>query len=174
MTCPEYQKKLENELVKEFLKTFYEKIGYYPIVITDQKPNINTPKSISLQELEKHFDPFLPIIYGKKHKLSSKNRSRSLCELRYIFSQLARSMHYRLSEIGTHLGKRDHTTIMNGLTMFKSLYETDERFKQKYHEIINHIIKNYEPSTVDYINQAQDQPQSNLFLGLLQGENTAK
>ena len=174
MTPPEYQKKLENELVRDFLKTFYEKIGYYPIVITDEKPNINRPKTISLQELEKHFDPFLPTIYGKKHKLGSKNRSRPLPELRYIFAQIARSMHYSLKEIGHQLGKRDHTTILHGLSTFKSLYETDERFKQKYHDIINHIIRNYEPSTVDYINQAQDQPQSNLFLGLLQGKNTTK
>jgi hypothetical protein len=51
------------------------------------------------------------------------------------------------------------------------LYETDDRFRNRYYDIINAIKKDYESSTMDYLDKAQDQPQSNLFFGLLQGED---
>jgi hypothetical protein len=163
----DYQKKVENDLVKEFLTSFHEKIGYYPVVIMNEKSNINHSKTISLEELEKYFEPYLPTIYGKKQNLASRNRHRPLTELRFIFSQLARSLRYSLKEIAIHLGKRDHSTIVHALSAFKNFYETDEIFKKRYHQIVNDIKKNYEPSTLEYIDQTQDQSQSNLFFGLL-------
>jgi hypothetical protein len=173
MSPEEYQKKVENQLVKEFLQTFYEKVGYYPVVIIKEKSNIDNTKTLTLDELASYFTPFLPTIYGRKHALGSHSRSRPLPELRFIFCHIARSMRYNLKEIGQYLGGRDHTTVLHGLATFKNLYETDEIFKKRYHDIINAIKKEYESSIVDYINQTQDKPQSNLFLGLLQGKDPA-
>jgi hypothetical protein len=173
MSTEEDQKKLEKRLVKEFLQTFHEQIGYYPVVIIKEKANVDKSKTLTLSQLESYFTPYLPVIYGKKQELSSSSRFRSLTELRFIFCQIARSMRYSLKEIGQYLGGRDHTTVLHGLTTFKNLYETEEIFKKRYHDIINDIKKEHESSTMDYINQTQDKPQSNLFLGLLQGENPA-
>jgi len=174
MTPDEYQKKLENELVREFLNNFYEKAGYYPIVIINEKANIDQSKTMSLIELEGYFERYLPVIYGKKQRLGTKNRSRPLPELRFIFCQIARSMRYNLKEIGQHLGGRDHSTVLHGLTAFRNLYETDEKFKDLYHKIINNIKQNYESSVMDYIDQTQNQPQPNLFFGLLQRKDSTK
>ena len=167
MIPKEYQKKMENELVNKFLKTFHEKVGYYPIIIINEKANIDQSKTMSLIELEGYFEQYLPTIYGKKQRLGAKSRSRPLVELRFVFCQIARSMQYNLKEIGQHLGGRDHTTVLHGLTTFKNLYETDERFKELYHNIINNIKKYYESSAMDYLDQTQDKPQSNIFFRLL-------
>lgn len=80
-------------------------------------------------------------------------------------------MHYGLKSMGNHL-KRDHTTVIHNIDVFKNLYETDPRFVQKYLRIINQIKKDYEPPTVDDANKAQDQSQSNILSRLLQGENS--
>ena len=174
MTPDEYQKKVETDIVKNFLKTFYEKVGYYPIVIINEKSGVDESKTISLLELETYFEPYLPIIYGKKQKLGSKSRSRPLPELRFIFCHIARAMRYSLKQIGQHLGGRDHTTVIHGLTTFNNLYQTDDRFKELYHKIINNIKNKYESSVMDYIDKAQDKSQSNIFFGLLQRENTTQ
>lgn len=154
MDSEQYKKKLEQELIKEFTEKFYEKIGYYPKVITDIKkqPGI---KILTLNELEQYFIPYTPHVFGKKTSLSSKNRTRPLVELRFIFFFIARQMRYGLLEIGQYLGKLDHTTVIHGIKTFKNLYETDLRFKEKYNNIIKHIKLDYEPSAVDYLDQME-------------------
>lgn len=171
MTTTEYKKKIEDELVKNFLNEFYEKVGYYPTVIINRQVKTKGSKLLTLSELETYFEPYLPTIFGKKMKLTAKSRSRPLPELRFIFFFIARTLRYGLLEIGQHVGKRDHTTVIHGLTTFKNLYETDDGFRNRYYDIINAIKKDYESSTLDYLDKTQDQPQPNLFFGLLQGEN---
>lgn len=173
MTTEDYKKKMENELVKAFIENFHEKIGYYPTVITDRNVKTNGNKVLTLSELETYFDRHLPTMYGKKVALSAKNRSRPMPELRFIFFFIARSMRYNLIEIGRYLGKRDHTTVIHGINTFRNLYETDERFKSKYYDIINDIKQDYESPIMDHLDKAEDQPQPNLFFGLLQGEDPA-
>jgi hypothetical protein len=173
MTSEQYKKKVENDLVRDFLNTFYEKVGYYPIVIINKKQNCDESKMMSFIELESYFEPYLPTIYGKRQSLSTKNRFRSITELRFIFCHIARSMNYTLKQIGQHLGNRDHTTVIHGLTAFKNLYETDERFKQLYHKIINAIKNKYESSIMDHTYQTQNQSQPDIFSGLLSREDTA-
>ena len=174
MTSNENELEIEDELVKDFLKTFYKKLGYYPIVVTKNKRTQETPpKALSLEELESYFEPHLPTIYGKKQELKTRCRYRPLPELRFIFSQIARTMRYNLREIGTYLGGRDHTTIVHGLQTFRNLYETDERFKERYHQIVNEIRKRHESSIVDNPDQEQDQSKSDLLFRLLQGTNPA-
>ena len=173
MTTTDYRRKTEQTLIKEFLDTFYNKMGYYPTVITNT--NIETKDGLtilSLNELEKYFKPLLPTLFQRNVTLQSKDRSRSLVELRFIFFFIARTMRYNLIDIGRFCGGRDHTTVIHGLRTFKNLYETDENFRGRYYTIINNIKKDYEPPTLDNFNKTKDQSQSNLFSGLLQGEDT--
>lgn len=174
MTSKTYQEKVEKQLVKDFLNTFYEKVGYYPIVIVNNKEKNDKYKTMSLIELETYFDPYLPTIYGKKQKLGTTNRSRPLPELRFIFCHIARSMRYTLKEIGQYLNGRDHSTVMHGLTAFENLYQTDERFKTLYYQIINTIKSKYESSVMDYLDQTQNKSQSDIFSGLLSREDTTQ
>ena len=154
MTILDYRRKTEQKLIKEFLDTFYEKVGYYPTVVTNT--NIETKDGLtilSLNELEEYFEPLLPTIYQKKTSLNSKDRSRSLVELRFIFFFIARTMRYNLKDIGRFCGGRDHTTVIHGLRTFKNLYETDENFRNRYYFIINNIKKAYEPQTLEYFDK---------------------
>jgi hypothetical protein len=154
MDTTDYKKKVEQQLIKEFLDKFYEKVGYYPTVLTDTRES-DSIKILTLNELEDYFTPFLPTIFGKKVTLSNKNRTRFLVELRFIFFFIARQMRYTLKEIGQHVGKRDHTTVLHGLSTFVNLYETDARFKMTYNAIIHNIKRDYEPSTLEYLNQME-------------------
>ena len=146
-----YKRKLEKKLIENFMKTFYEKIGYYPKVIIPGSNVINDEglKILTLNELQEYFDPFLPKMRNNHSmNLFSKCRKRKLVEVRFIFYYIARSMKYTLTEIGQYAG-RDHTTIMHGLQMFVTLYKQDDIFKSIYHEIINFIKKDeYEPSAM--------------------------
>lgn len=172
MNSTEEKKILEQQLIKEFMENFYEKIGYRPVVILENGRNNNGIILLTLRELETYFTPYLPTLYNKKLNLAAKNRIQSLVELRSIYMFIARSMHYTLKEIGTYLGGRDHTTVLHNLNIFKNLYETDESFRSKYFTIVNNIKKDYEPSTMDDINKVQSESQSDLLSGLLQGENS--
>lgn len=154
MDTADYKKKLEHQLIKEFLDKFYEKVGYYPTVITNTKDGEGI-KILSLSQLETYFEEFIPTIYGKKPSLSTKHRARPIVELRFTFFFIARQMRYTLSEIGQYVGKRDHTTVIHGLRTFKNLYETDVKFKSRYNTIINKIKTDYEPSTLEYLNQME-------------------
>jgi hypothetical protein len=173
MTPTDYKKKMEKQLIKDFQESFYEKIGYRPTVITERSITNEGLIVLTLNELEEYFIPYLPMILGKKHNLGSKDRTRELVELRCIFFFIGRSMHYGLKAMGTYLGGRDHTTVIHNIDVFKNLYETDPRFRQKYLHIINQIKKDYEPPTVDDTDKAQDQSQSDILSGLLQGEDSA-
>lgn len=147
-----YTRKLEKKLIDDFMKTFYEKLGYYPKVITPGSlvKNKEGLKILTFKQLEEYFEPYLPKMRNNHlMKLMSKNRTRRLAELRYMFFYIARSMKYSLTEIGQYVGKH-HTTIIHGLDMFVTLYKQDDVFKNLYHDIVNNIKKdNYEPSAVD-------------------------
>lgn len=164
-----YASKLERKLVEEFKEKFLTKLGYEPIVIT--KPATKTDTSVprvSLEELEEVFEPHLPIKRGKKISIRDNARYRELVELRQIFCILAREMKYTLVSIGQYLGRRDHTTIIHNLNMFKNLIEVDENVKKKYLLIIHDLKKKYdEPSVMDYINKTQFKSESDLPFELL-------
>ena len=156
MNTTKNKKIIEQELINEFIQNFYEKIGYYPIVILKNGKSSNELGAITLNHLETYFETSLPTLYNEKLNLSDKNRTRAIVELRCIFSFIARSMGYTYKEIGFYLGGRDHTTAIYSVKTFKNLYETDECFRSKYFTIINNINNNYEPSTVDDIDKAQN------------------
>jgi hypothetical protein len=173
MNPADYKKKVENELINEFLVNFYEKVGYYPTVVTNNRITNEGVIVLTLSELENYFTPYLPSLFGKKLTLSSRSRMRSIVELRCIFFFIARTMRYNLKTLGLYLGGRDHTTVIHGITTFSNLYDTDAMFREKYYFIINQIKKDYESPTMDDIDQASDKSQSDLLFRLLQGENPA-
>ena len=172
MTEEEYKKKIENQLIEEFVNKFYEKVGYKPTVLTDIMNNACGPPPMTLAKLASYFDEELPVIHGKTIKLTSKSRYRTLVELRCIFCHIARYMGYTFSAIAHYLF-RDHTTIIHNVNTFNNLYDTDNLFKRKYFTILNKMRNNYEPPVMDDADKAQDQSQSNIFLGLLQREDPA-
>lgn len=151
--------KLEKKLISEFKELFYEKLGYYPLVLTSPNNQGDGYLPImSLEDLKKMFDPFLPIKFKKKIPLESKIRDRTIVELRSIFCHMARTMRYNLSTIGSFLGNRNHATIIYNVKAFNDLVETNESFRLKYFTILNYIREHYESPIMDNINQAQRQP----------------
>ena len=155
MNPTEYKKKVEHDLITEFVNRFYDKVGYYPTVITNHRITDDGIVTLTLPELEKYFEPYLPTIFNKKSTLGTKDRSRGIVELRCIFFFIARSMRYGLKHLGTYMGGRDHTTVIHGVNTFRNLYETDPLFRDKYYLIINQIKKDYEPSTLGTIDQME-------------------
>jgi hypothetical protein len=151
----DYKKKLENQLIKEFLDKFYEKVGYYPTVVTNNKITDDGVIVLTLTELEKYFEPYLQTRSGRSMRLGSKDRTRYLVELRCIFFFIGRSMRYGLKQLGVYMGDRDHTTVMHGVSTFRDLYDTDPAFRSKYYTIINEIKKDYEPSTMEPTDQVE-------------------
>ena len=147
---------LEKKLISEFKDLFYEKMGYYPIVLTTSK--VQGTKLIplmSLESLRKMFDSFLPTKFNKVIPLESKLRDRNIVELRSMFCYMARTMRYNLSTIGEFLGSRDHTTVIYNLKIFNDLVETNESFRLKYFTILKYIREQHESPVMDHINQTQ-------------------
>jgi chromosomal replication initiator protein len=118
---------------------------------------------MTLEQLFKYFDPFLPTHFGKRLTLPSKSRKREVVELRMMFCFLARSMKYKLGTIGELLGARDHTTVIHNVSTFLNLMETDEQFRSKFQVILNHIKQSHESPDLDESNTSQRLPQPALF-----------
>jgi hypothetical protein len=170
----EYRKKLEEKLIQKFKEEFHEKLGYYPVVVTNMQFIEEEPedKSLPLAVLKGYFEPFLPTRYHKKHSLGSKFRYRELTDLRNIYCYLARNMGYSLNEIAKSLNNRDHTTVINCIRKFKDLINTDPEFKNKYIKVINHIknVDNESPALANKL-EVPDQPQPDVHTGLLPFED---
>lgn len=168
MDRQEDKKKMEKELIDNFLESFYQKLGYYPVVITNdnQVQTKDSSNIMSLKDLASYFEPFLVEVDGEKLPLNSKNRKRNVVELRFIFCHMARTMRYSLNNIGDFLD-RDHSTIMYGLECFDALMHTDSDFKKKFIKISNHIKKNNESQALEYIDKVEYKPEPSLLAGLL-------
>jgi hypothetical protein len=152
MTPNEYKRRLENELINDFVRKFTEKVGYSPIVITDKGSSETDYNLLTLSELEECFQPFLPVIRERVQKLKPKCRYREIMELRHIFCFVAKLMKHTYTDIGRYLN-RDHTTVINSIKTFRNLYQTEEGFKMKYLRIINHIKKKYESSALENLDK---------------------
>jgi hypothetical protein len=159
MDSKSYAAKLEKKLITEFKSTFFNKLGYYPTVITQIYTSENAEIPImSLEMLEHCLEPFMPVYFDKRTYLQSKSRNRPLVELRNIFCLLARQMGYSLTVIGKFL-KKDHTTVIHAITACKNLLETCEPFQHKYTSILKTLKSNYEPPIMDNIDQVQCEPE---------------
>lgn len=164
MDSKSYALQLEKKLIEQFRENFYQKIGYYPMVVTQvQVDSTYSLPIMNLQTLQDMFESFLPIRYERKLTLKSKCRYRELVELRNIYCFLARTMGYSLASVGESLGNRDHTTVIHNVSCFKNLMETDDTFRQKYLRILTYIKQQYEPSVMEESDQEQCEPQPALL-----------
>ena len=157
-----YAAKLERKLIDQFKMSFYEKMGYYPVVLT----KITTGKQgflriLPLEELDEFFVPYLPERFGRIIPIKSKLRYREIVTLRQIFCAIARQMGYSFKSIGEHLGGRDHTTAIHNINAFNNLLETEESYREKYLHILHDIKNAYpdEPPTLDDFDQVLNQPE---------------
>jgi len=159
-----YAVKLERRLIEEFKQKFEEKLGYVPIVVTKISSHGGTDLPImSLDQLSRYFEQFLPVAFGDPISLKSHSRKRELVELRNIFCAIARMMRFTCVSIGDYLGGRDHTTVLHNVSTFNNLVETSESFRERYYQILNHIKKSYESSALVEFDQTQCEPQLALF-----------
>lgn len=154
-----YAVQLEKKLIDEFKQKFYEKLGYEPVVFTQVETSPYAIPMMSLQQLAEYFEPFLPYLYDKKLTLFCKSRKREVVELRMMYCFLARMMKYKLETVGQILGGRDHTTVMHNVTSFTNLMETNDQFRVKFFEILNHIKENHESPNMDQLDQTQHKPE---------------
>lgn len=155
--------KRQKELISEFMEKFREEIGYYPtVVINEDIINRDFLHRLPLDVLEKQFDDFLPTIYGKTVTITCKKRIRPIVEIRCYFSFIARTMGYSLTDIGKYI-KKDHTTIMHHIRMFNILYETQEKFRDKYIKIVNKIKALYELSAMVHASKVENKSKPNLL-----------
>lgn len=167
MDSSKYANHLEKKLIEQFKITFFEKMGYYPTILTKVRVDGDVYMPLMpLATLEKYFEPFLPSPYGFVLPLSARCRCKELVELRVIYSYLARLMKYSLNSIGNSLGNRDHTTIMNCITNFNNFIKTDEAFRQKYLFILSHINQQHESSIMANLDQVQHESEPAVLSGL--------
>jgi len=164
---------LEKDLILDFKKTFYKKIGYIPTIVTQRKFT-NNPL-MTLDELEACFKDLLPKRYGKRLTLKGKCRYREIVNLRVVFAYMARMMDYKIVSIAKYLGGRDHTSVLHYIKNFYNLTTTDPSFRKYYANIYLHIKTHYEPndelSAVVYFNKIQPQPESDIFSRFMQAKN---
>ncbi len=173
MDCKNYAMKLEKKLIDEFKENFFEKVGYYPTVLTRVQidGDVYVPV-LPLSRLKDYFDPFLPEPFGFKLMLDARSRVRELVELRNIYCHIARLMGYSFSTIAKSLGK-DHTTIIHNVESFRDLLDTDDAFRQKYSTILSHIKQQYESSVMANIDQVQHESEPAVLSGLLPVQDQA-
>jgi chromosomal replication initiation ATPase DnaA len=155
MNTTQYRRKLENQLVTEFIQKFIEKIGYAPTVITDQNVNGKNFKKIPLDELEEIFKEFLPCVNGNFLHLGHKSRNRTLTNVRHIFVFLAKLMGYSMVNIGIYLGNRDHSTMVHSIKTFRNLYQTSDHFRDLYLLIVKNLRLYYESSNMEIPNKME-------------------
>lgn len=156
-----YASNLEKKLIDEFKQKFKEKLGYQPVVLT--RIVIDEDFSIplmSLDQLKECFNPFYVEEYGKRIDIFSKCRKREVVELRMIFCFIARQMKYTCTSIGRYVGNRDHTTVLHNVVTFRNLIETNEVFREKYTQVLNHIKQNHESPIMDEPDEVQLESES--------------
>lgn len=124
----------ESRIIEQFKQSFFERFGYYPVVISKVE---NALPVMPLDELVERFLPYAP-------ELCSPSRSRAATDTRSMFCFLARNMKHTLNSIGERLGRRKHSTVKNCLQTFHDLIETSEAFQSQYLQIVGEIKKQLE------------------------------
>lgn len=144
MDPKDYEEMIIKKLVSEFQESFYEKVGFMPVVIINRNEEGIVQKVIQLSELEEIVNTYLPEKFKEKSwTLQSNCRKREVVVLRQIFCYIARKQGYKLTVIGDKLGKRDHTTVIHSVTTASNLLATDALFINIYDSIIRDIVKIY-------------------------------
>lgn len=69
---------------------------------------------------------------------SKSNRTAEVVYARRMFMYICRTyLHTSYAEIGNHLGKRDHVTIMHGISKFQELIDTNPEVLQYINQILD-------------------------------------
>jgi len=98
-----------------------------PISPSGEKPH-PSPQAV-LQAIAQYFD--LPT-----EALTGKSRAKEIAEARHIAMYLLREdAHQRVTEIGTLLGDRDHSTVIYGLRKIDNVLTTDPQFTRQIADI---------------------------------------
>lgn len=179
MTPSEYALKMERRLIAEFKESFYNKMGYFPVVLSKYQLADDQVGYMSLEKLTNYFTPFLPERHGMPIALSSKSRYREIVELRFIYSYLGKSMKYSLATIGKALGGRDHTTVIHNLTQFANMMETCEKFRIKYKMVFDYVREQEQKETdgtsiMEYLQKLQDKSEPIVLSGLLPVQDNSR
>lgn len=167
-----YEEKLERKLIKNFKTTFYNKMGYEPVVISrlhkeidPSKSTLKDIKAVSLDVLKEWFKDLLPIRNGERLKLDTKRRYNEVVQLRMIFCYVARAMGYSVTSIGKIL-KRDHTTIIHNSKALNDLLETNLAYREKCQQVLEYLkekSKDYDSKLLECSNQTQDNDEPALL-----------
>ena len=175
-----YALTLQRKLITEFKQKFYEKLGYYPEVITHTTEVMPTGTSkilrIPLEDLKEIFDtrllrPLVASSHGTQWitSLSNRSRIRDICELRYMYFKIAALMGYSWCSIARSI-KMDHSSVIHGVRRINGHLETDDRARQNYYNTLFNvkcIIEN-EYRHLECAGQIQDKPQPAILDSLSQ------
>lgn len=72
--------------------------------------------------------------------VTSKGRSRRFVDSRMILSYVLYTYTgWTLTEIGTLMGGRDHTTVIHNREMFRGLYYSNEEYKERADRVLRKI-----------------------------------
>ena len=96
------------------------------------KPNQRT---LSISEIVRKACDFIGV---SVENIQSKNRDLYLVDARRLLAGILYYDNcYRLtkSEIGKFMGNRDHTTVIHLLRTLHTICETEEDFRQRYHDL---------------------------------------
>ena len=75
-----------------------------------------------------------------QEEMVGQSRRKNIAEARQVAAYLAREvLDMPLSEIGVHLGGRDHTTIMHAHKKVSELLKNDDKFKRRVDIIYNEL-----------------------------------
>ena len=67
--------------------------------------------------------------------ITGRRRFRALCWPRWAIMKAARERGYSLEWIAHHLGRKDHTTVLNGLRRADQLQRVDPAFAELVQEL---------------------------------------
>jgi chromosomal replication initiator protein len=103
------------------------------------KDSISKRKSISIPNLIKNVATSFGI---KPNEIKGKKRTKDVALARQVCMYILREeLNFKLEEIATVLGRKDHTTVMHGIDRVKSLRMTEESFREQVIAIVDKLYE---------------------------------
>lgn len=72
--------------------------------------------------------------------IKSRSRVRPLVIPRHVAMYIAHAEGHSLEAVGSYLGGRDHTTVLNGIRRTESEWLNDQRVREKYNNAMAEVI----------------------------------
>ena len=78
-------------------------------------------------------------------EIKTDKRKRPFPEIRFMCYQLMKEnvTGITLKEIGAYWGGKDHSSIINGIKMFKNYLDTETEYRQHYEAILKRLEKHF-------------------------------